>query len=240
MQFPKLTREADPPEQVTGEPGRTGEAHDEGPRQAKNLPGDRRGTPRRDAQERRRVRGGRGEPGGLEAPLPHAEGTSPRLPVLRRAPGTPQGDGVRVGAPVRGVPRVPAGGIVRQGDGAVGVVRRHRRRRGDHGGGPHRSRAGALDRGEHPSPVRAAREHGDGGEPASHPDEIFLHQEAALSQGIERRRPLSRRVRDDGRGVRGVDPSPDGQDPPFPRRACGRARGDVLGGPGVGSWGTAS
>jgi len=29
------------------------------------------------------------------------EGTSSRLPVLRRAPGTPQGDGVRAGAPAR-------------------------------------------------------------------------------------------------------------------------------------------
>ncbi len=37
------------------------------------------------------------------------------------------------------------------------------------------------------------------------------------------------RVRDDGRGVRGVDPSPDGEDPPFSRRARGRARGDLLG-----------
>jgi len=53
---------------------------------------------------------------------------------------------------------------------------------------------------------------GDGGEPASHPNEIFFHQEAALSQGVERRRPLSRRIRDDGRGVRGVDPSPNGEE----------------------------
>src|SRR5512141_1967349 len=157
------------------EPGSAGGTDDERPGGWKEFPGDRRGTHRGDAQDRRRVGERRGEPGGPEAPLPHLEGTSPRLPVLRWPPGTPQGDGVRVGAPDRGFPRVPAGGIVRQGDGAVRVVRRHRRRRGDHGGGPRRSRAGALDRGEHPAPVRAARKHGDGEEPASHPNEIFLH-----------------------------------------------------------------
>ena len=65
--------------------------------------------------------------------------------------------------------------------------------------------------------------------PASHPYEIFLHQEAALSQGVERRRPLSRGVRNDGRGLRGADPPPDREDPPVSRRPCGRARRGLLG-----------
>ena len=58
--------------------------------------------------------------------------------------------------------------------------------------------------------------------PQADAPEILLHAQAAVREGVRRRRPVPRRLRHAGRGLRGADAGADRQEPAFPDRHGGR------------------
>ena len=194
--------------------------------------GPQRRPRRRDRRQRAQAPARQDQPRRREADRQVVQGTALCAEGLRPVAGRAEGEHLRLGPHAREPRRLPPGRRLRQSDGRGGVDGHHRRRRRHHGRGPRRGRGGAVVRAGDPTAVRAEDQPVHRERPEADQLQVLLHPQADVPAVQPRDHALPRRVRDDGRGVRGADARADRQERADPDRDGGQPRRTVLAGAG--------
>ena len=117
-------------------------------------------------------------------------------------------------------------------DGGARLHGHHRRRRRHHGRGAARRRARAQLRSQHPPALRAARERDHRRRPEADQLQLLLHPQTQLRERNPRLRAFPRRLRHDGRRLRGAHAHADRQGADHSGRVARSARMAPIGRPG--------